>query len=133
MGHAPAHARWVSNWQSVGVLVTTLLLLFGADSAMAQTAEVQPVTVSAEAVPTATLHDNWREMPQHIMPEVSGTEMLQHYVECDLRVGAILVRRERCGLTLSRCATNSGETVGVSRPRCFRRVLHHKKHPRVQR
>ena len=75
MGRALAHAQWVSNWQWVGVLVTTLLLLFGADSAMAQTAEVQPVTVSAEAVPTATPHDNWHEMRQHIMPEVSGTEI----------------------------------------------------------
>jgi Fe(3+) dicitrate transport protein len=75
MGRALAHAKLVSNWQWVTVAVITLLLLFGAKSLMAQTTEVQPVTVSAEPVPTATPHDNWHEMRQHIMPEVSGTEI----------------------------------------------------------
>ncbi len=44
----------------------------------AQTAEAGQVTVTGEPVPTPTPHDNWREMRQHIMPEVSGTEITVH-------------------------------------------------------
>jgi hypothetical protein len=39
------------------------------------TAEAAQVTVTGEPVPTPTPHDNWREMRQHIMPEVSGTQI----------------------------------------------------------
>ncbi len=41
----------------------------------AQTAEAGRITVTGEPVPTPTPHDNFREMRQHIMPEVSGTEI----------------------------------------------------------
>ena len=41
----------------------------------AQTAEAGRITVTAEPVASPTPHDNFREMRQHIMPEVSGTEI----------------------------------------------------------
>ena len=75
MGRALAHAESVLNWQWVAVGVTTLVLLLAPERAMAQTADVQGVTVTAEAIPSPTPHDNFREMRQHIMPEVSGTEI----------------------------------------------------------
>jgi hypothetical protein len=54
-----------------------MLILFSiaGQPCKAQTAEAAAVTVTGEAVPTPTPHDNWREMRQHIMPEVSGTEI----------------------------------------------------------
>jgi Fe(3+) dicitrate transport protein len=52
-----------------------LLLLVASQPGKAQTAEAGQVTVTGEPVPTPTPHDNWREMRQHIMPEVSGTEI----------------------------------------------------------
>jgi Fe(3+) dicitrate transport protein len=52
-----------------------LLLLVASQPGKAQTAEAGQVTVTGESVPTPTPHDNWREMRQHIMPEVSGTEI----------------------------------------------------------
>jgi hypothetical protein len=51
------------------------LLLIARQPSRAQTAEATQVTVTGEPVPTPTPHDNWREMRQHIMPEVSGTEI----------------------------------------------------------
>ena len=53
-----------------------LILLFTASQlSKAQTAEAAQVTVTGEPVPTPTPHDNWREMRQRIMPEVSGTQI----------------------------------------------------------
>jgi Fe(3+) dicitrate transport protein len=43
--------------------------------AQAQTTSSESVVVTGEAIPSPTPHDNWREMRQHIMPEVSGTEI----------------------------------------------------------
>ena len=58
------------------VILAILILLFAArQPSTAQTAEAGQVTVTGEPVPTPTSHDNWREMRQHIMPEVSGTEI----------------------------------------------------------
>jgi Fe(3+) dicitrate transport protein len=52
-----------------------ILLLVAKQPGKAQSTEAERVTVSGEPVPTPTPHDNWREMRQHIMPEVSGTEI----------------------------------------------------------
>jgi hypothetical protein len=41
----------------------------------AQTTSSERVVVTGEAIPSPTPHDNWREMRQHIMPEVSGTQI----------------------------------------------------------
>jgi len=67
------------------VVLTTLILLFTArqpskaqttqTTQTAPTAEAARVTVTGEAIPSPTPHDNWREMRQHIMPEVSGTQI----------------------------------------------------------
>jgi Fe(3+) dicitrate transport protein len=37
--------------------------------------QAPPITVTGEAVPTPTPHDNFHEMRQHIMPEVAGTKI----------------------------------------------------------
>ncbi|HEY2569262.1 MAG TPA: TonB-dependent receptor plug domain-containing protein [Candidatus Udaeobacter sp.] len=52
-----------------------ILLLVARQPGTAQTTEAERVTVSGEPVPTPTPHDNWREMRQHILPEVSGTQI----------------------------------------------------------
>lgn len=44
-------------------------------AAQAQTTSSERVVVTGEAIPSPTPHDNWREMRQHIMPEVSGTQI----------------------------------------------------------
>jgi hypothetical protein len=41
----------------------------------AQTVEAPGVVVTGEAIATPTPHDNFREMRQHIMPEVAGTKI----------------------------------------------------------
>jgi hypothetical protein len=41
----------------------------------AQTAEAGRITVRGQPVASPTPHDNFREMRQHIMPEVSGTKI----------------------------------------------------------
>ena len=43
--------------------------------AQAQTTSSERVVVTGQAIPSPTPHDNWREMRQHIMPEVSGTQI----------------------------------------------------------
>jgi Fe(3+) dicitrate transport protein len=53
-------------------LVTLIFLLSVRQSITAETA---PITVTGEPVPTPTPHDNFREVRQHIMPEVKGTEI----------------------------------------------------------
>lgn len=70
-----AHSRSPSNYRWVVALATLTLLLVARQPIKAQTAEAGQITVTGEPVPTPTPHDNWREMRQHIMPEVSGTEI----------------------------------------------------------
>ena len=41
----------------------------------AQAVQAPDVVVTGEAIATPTPHDNFREMRQHIMPEVSGTKI----------------------------------------------------------
>jgi len=80
---------WQSQTQSQSlsnhwwlVVLTTLIRLFTATQLSkaqtpptALTAEAARVTVTGEAIPSPTPYDNFREMRQHIMPEVSGTEI----------------------------------------------------------
>ncbi len=70
-----SHSRSLSNYRWVVAFATLTLLLVARQPSKAQTAEAGQVTVTGEPVPTPTPHDNWREMRQHIMPEVSGTEI----------------------------------------------------------
>jgi Fe(3+) dicitrate transport protein len=44
-------------------------------TAQAQAVQAPDVVVTGEAIATPTPHDNFREMRQHIMPEVSGTKI----------------------------------------------------------
>jgi len=58
------------------VLFAILILLLSArKDSTAQTVEAPGVVVTGEAIATPTPHDNFREMRQHIMPEVAGTEI----------------------------------------------------------
>ncbi len=70
-------ARWYSglNHGGLGALVLLGLLFCIRRPIAAQTAEAGTVTVTAEALATPTPQDNWREMRQHIMPEVFGTQI----------------------------------------------------------
>ncbi|MGC1323361.1 MAG: TonB-dependent receptor [Candidatus Udaeobacter sp.] len=52
-----------------------ILLLIARQDGTAQTVQAPTVTVTGEAVATPTPHDNWHEMRQHILPEVSGTQI----------------------------------------------------------
>jgi hypothetical protein len=61
-----------NHWRFVAILI---LLFVPNNPSNAQTTEAAPVTVTGEPIPTPTPYDNWREMRQHIMPEVSGTEI----------------------------------------------------------
>jgi Fe(3+) dicitrate transport protein len=63
-----------NHWWLV-ILAILILLFVTRQPSTAQTAEAGQVTVTGEPIPTPTPHDNWREMRQHIMPEVSGTEI----------------------------------------------------------
>ncbi|MFZ0915510.1 MAG: TonB-dependent receptor plug domain-containing protein, partial [Candidatus Udaeobacter sp.] len=61
--------RWLT-------VLSVLILFFTARyPSTAQTVEAPGVTVTGAPVPTPTPHDNFREMRQHIMPEVSGTKI----------------------------------------------------------
>jgi hypothetical protein len=70
-----AHSESVWNLRRITAFLAVACFSITRASVTAQTAETSQVIVSGEPVPTATPYDNWREMRQHIMPEVSGTEI----------------------------------------------------------
>jgi len=77
--HSRTHGS-STRFQSLSVcrsfVALAILLSFAAKQPSdAQTAEAGRITVTGEPVATPTPHDNFREMRQHIMPEVSGTEI----------------------------------------------------------
>jgi hypothetical protein len=72
---SPTQSQSLSNHRWLVVLAILILLFVTRQPGTAQTAEAGQVTVTGEPVPTPTPHDNWREMRQHIMPEVSGTQI----------------------------------------------------------
>ncbi|MGA7275059.1 MAG: TonB-dependent receptor plug domain-containing protein, partial [Candidatus Udaeobacter sp.] len=73
--------RFSTQSQSLGnhrwlTVLSVLILVFTArHPSTAQTVQAPAVTVTGAPVPTPTPHDNWREMRQHIMPEVSGAKI----------------------------------------------------------
>ncbi len=69
------HSLPLKNLSRFPIIAASVLLFWSGQSIRAQTAEASRVTVTGEAVPTPTPYDNWREMRQHIMPEVSGTQI----------------------------------------------------------
>jgi hypothetical protein len=70
-----AHLRPLQDhWRLVLFAILILLLIARQDSA-AQTVQAPGVVVTGEAIATPTPHDNFREMRQHIMPEVVGTKI----------------------------------------------------------
>jgi Fe(3+) dicitrate transport protein len=52
-----------------------MLVLMARQDSTAQTVQSPDVVVTGEAIATPTPHDNFREMRQHIMPEVAGTQI----------------------------------------------------------
>jgi hypothetical protein len=73
-GRTSAHLYSLLNHCWLVAVVTLVLLLFIRRPIAAQTAEAVGVVVTGEPVATPTPHDNFREMRQHIMPEVAGYE-----------------------------------------------------------
>jgi hypothetical protein len=69
------HSRLLRNHRWFPVFAALILLLAARPPTNAQTSEATRVTVTGEAIPTPTPYDSWREMRQHIMPEVSGTQI----------------------------------------------------------
>ena len=63
-----------NHWRLVIFAISVLLLMARQDST-AQAVQAPDVVVTGEAIATPTPHDNFREMRQHIMPEVSGTKI----------------------------------------------------------
>jgi hypothetical protein len=52
-----------------------ILLLICRQNSFAQAVQAPGVVVTGEAIASPTPHDNFREMRQHLMPEVAGTEI----------------------------------------------------------
>ena len=73
--HFSTYSQSCDNYRWFVAFAFLTLLFVARQHCNAQTAEAGQVTVTAEPIPTPTPHDNWREMRQHIMPEVSGTEI----------------------------------------------------------
>ena len=63
-----------NHWRLVLFAILVLLLIARQDST-AQAVQAPGVVVTGEAIATPTPHDNFREMRQHIMPEVAGTKI----------------------------------------------------------
>src|SRR5262245_49795952 len=74
VGRFSAHSLSLLNWWLIAV-PTLLLFLSLRQPIAAQTVDASGVIVTGEAIATPTPHDNFREMRQHIMPEVAGTEI----------------------------------------------------------
>jgi hypothetical protein len=74
-GRSSAHSYSLFNHCWVVAVAPLVILLSIRQPIAAQTAEAAGVVVTGEAIATPTPHDNFREMRQHIMPEVSGTEI----------------------------------------------------------
>ena len=73
--HPLAHSHSLVNYCWLIAIATLVLLLFIRRPVAAQTVEAPGVVVTGEAVATPTPHDNFRELRQHLMPEVAGTEI----------------------------------------------------------
>jgi len=73
VGRFSAYSHSLPNhWLLISV--TTLVLSWSFQQPIAaQTAEATGVVVTGEAIASPTPHDNFREMRQHILPEVQGT------------------------------------------------------------
>src|SRR5689334_343575 len=71
----PAHSRLREKHQRLVLCAVLILFLIARQNSPGQTAESAAIVVTGEAIATPTPHDNFREMRQHIMPEVSGTEI----------------------------------------------------------
>src|SRR6267154_5551554 len=68
-----AHLRPLQDHRWLVFFAILILLLIARQDSAAQTVEAPGVVVTGEAIATPTPHDNFREMRQHILPEVQGT------------------------------------------------------------
>ncbi len=77
-GYAGKYSRYSKSlrhyWRFIAATIL-ILLLYARQPSIGQTAESERITVTAEPIASPTPHDNWHEMRQHIMPEVTGTEI----------------------------------------------------------
>src|SRR6187401_2527435 len=70
-----AHLRSFQAHRWLVLFATLMLVLIARKDSTAQTVQASDVVVTGEAIATPTPHDNFREMRQHIMPEVAGTQI----------------------------------------------------------
>jgi hypothetical protein len=74
-GRSLAHLGSLLNHRWLIAVVTLVLVLLIRRPVAAQTAEAAGIVVTGEAIATPTPHDNFREMRQHLLAEVAGTEI----------------------------------------------------------
>src|SRR6516165_1967414 len=74
-GRSLAHSYSLLNHWWLIAVATLVIFLCIRQPVPAQSVQAPGVVVTGEAVATPTPHDNFREMRQHIMPEVAGTEI----------------------------------------------------------
>ena len=114
-GRTSAHSYSLLNHCWAVAVVTLVLLLSIRRPIAAQTAEAAGVVVTGEAVATPTPHDNFREMRQHIMPEVAGTEITVTKKAIRARVmrGSLEVDSRALALISSRLSiSETGAVIG---------------------
>jgi len=70
-----AHLRSFQAHRWLVLFAILILVLIARKDSTAQTVQASDVVVTGEAIATPTPHDNFREMRQHLMPEVTGTEI----------------------------------------------------------
>jgi Fe(3+) dicitrate transport protein len=68
-----AHLQSLRNCRWRLFFAILILLLVAKQNSTAQTVQAPDIVVTGEAIATPTPHDNFREMRQHILPEVQGT------------------------------------------------------------
>src|ERR1041385_1033886 len=73
-GRFSAHSYSLPNHLLL-VASALVFFLFIDQPAAGQTVQAPGIVVTGEAIASPTPHDNFREMRQHLMPEVSGTEI----------------------------------------------------------
>jgi Fe(3+) dicitrate transport protein len=66
------HLRSLQNHRRLLLFASLILLLIARQDSTAQAVQAPDVVVTGEAIATPTPHDNFREMRQHILPEVQG-------------------------------------------------------------
>ena len=68
-------ASYLSRWTAQIAGLTTIVCFLVGGWIQAQTVQTERVTVMGDALPSPTPYDNWKIKKDHLMPEVSGTQI----------------------------------------------------------